>query len=127
MNIQINGKPTALAQPCTIATLLQLLGYHDRFIAVARNREHVRRSDFDRAGLRGIIPQTLQLLRNQLRIDVAWSNEPVSSLGGGCRDHADRVHSKGICGPHISDESSTSAGIDTSNNHESRFHEGASL
>ena len=47
MNIQINGKPTALAQPCTIATLLQLLGYHDRFIAVARNREHVRRSDFD--------------------------------------------------------------------------------
>jgi sulfur carrier protein len=46
MTILVNGAPVELADACSIEALLDQLGYRDRFVAVARNHEHVRRADF---------------------------------------------------------------------------------
>lgn len=46
MTIFVNGNPTTMDQPCSIDALLAQLGYEECFVAVARNREHVRRSEF---------------------------------------------------------------------------------
>jgi len=44
MDIVLNGQPHRLKQTCSVADLVQTLGYADRRIAVERNGEIVPRS-----------------------------------------------------------------------------------
>jgi len=44
MNIVLNGQPHSVTQTCSVADLVQALGYADRRIAVERNGEIVPRS-----------------------------------------------------------------------------------
>jgi len=44
MNIVLNGQPHSVMQTCSVADLVQALGYADKRIAVERNGEIVPRS-----------------------------------------------------------------------------------
>jgi len=44
MNIVLNGQPHTLGENCSVADLVQALGYADKRIAVERNGEIVPRS-----------------------------------------------------------------------------------
>lgn len=52
MMITVNGHAHAINHACTVEILLATLGYHDHFVAVARNHEHVPRRDFDHTWIR---------------------------------------------------------------------------
>lgn len=53
MKIFVNGRATTIETvSCTIARLLELLGYQDHFVAVARNHVHIKRSEFTTISVR---------------------------------------------------------------------------
>jgi len=66
MQIQLNGEPTQIPDPCSIGQLLERAGLAQRRVAVEVNREVVPRSRHDR-----------HLLAEGDRVEV------VHALGGG--------------------------------------------
>lgn len=66
MNIQLNGEPKPLDEPCSVAKLLSELSLADKRVAVEINGEIVPRSQ-----------QTSRLLRADDRVEV------VVAVGGG--------------------------------------------
>ncbi len=51
MQIQVNGSPTEVAEPCTLSALIETLGLTGRRLAVEVNEELVPRSLFAEHGL----------------------------------------------------------------------------
>ena len=62
MEIFLNGTPHSLPEPCTIAQLIQTLGYVGKRVAVERNGDIVPRSAHE---------QTTLATRDQIEIVVA--------------------------------------------------------